>query len=654
MTDRKKLELEENKTNYNDDSIDVLEGLEPVRMRPGMYIGSTDVVGLHQMVWEIIDNSVDEAVGGFANEITVTLKPDRFVSVEDNGRGIPVGIKKEFNISTLEVVLTKLHAGGKFNNDSYKVSGGTHGVGASCVTALSTWLEANVYRDGNHYQAVFVDGGNTQQPTKIINQNIGLKTGTKISWRADYSIIEDNEYNPEWIKEKLKRLAYLNKGVKFNFIDENNEENKSWLYEKGIVDWVKELNQSRNPVEKLIISGEKEGQILNRKEEKVNIKVNIAFQYVNMIDEPIIYCFSNNIFNDNGGTHDDGFKNGLLKVLRKFMLEEKLIKERADLVKADVFIPLTAIVALYYATPMYQGQTKNRLISPEVSKFVQDVTEEVFERFLNENPADKKVILNRVKEQRESRLRYENFKSVERKNLLNSFASLPGKLADCATKDPEISELYIVEGDSAGGSAKNGREREFQAILPLRGKVLNTERMNVIQTLSNSEIQSLLAAIGCSFKEQFDISKLRYNKIIIMTDADIDGSHIRILLLTFFYRYMRKLIEDGHVYIAQPPLYRVSYVKKNIYLTDDAALEEYKLNNPNANFEVSRFKGLGEMSPEQLWETTMDPSTRTLLRVNVEDAMIADQTFLTLMGNNGEARKEFILKNAKAIKNLDI
>lgn len=640
---------------YNDDAISYLEPLEAIRKRPGMYIGSTDSNGLHHLVWEIIDNAVDEGLSGYADEIIITLQKDHVVSVKDNGRGIPTGINQKTKISNVETVLTKTHAGGKFNNHTYKISGGLHGVGATCVNALSSWLETIVWRDGKQYKALFVNGGNTKEKLHVINDNIGTITGTKITWQPDFTILDRVDYDLEKISERLERLSYLNKGITFTLVDQVHNNQKTWFNDLGIKKWVQDLNshQSSLPFHQTIVVGRKKGKIANKLGEKTAIEIDFAFQYVwNNVAK--VFSFCNTIYTNQGGSHEDSFKDGLLKVLRQRLLAEKLIKNPTDLVKTDVINPLTAIVALKYGDPIYEGQIKGKLANNEIRTFIREGVESIFNRFLDEHNEERKLIFERVKREQEERLRLENYKKIERKNFITAFSSLPGKLADCSTKNGEISELYIVEGDSAGGSAKTGREREFQAILPLRGKVLNTERVEINRVKENGEIKNLILAIGCSFGDSLDLTKLRYNKVIIMTDADVDGAHIRVLLLTFFYRYMKPLIINGHLYVAQPPLYKILNGKKNDYVADDKALAVYQQTHLNQKIEISRFKGLGEMSPEQLWETTMNPQNRLLKQITIEDGILADKTFHQLMGDDPHQREIFITNNSQKTQNLDI
>lgn len=641
---------------YTDDAIEHLDALEAIRKRPGMYIGGVDSNGLHHLIWEIIDNSIDEVLAGYATEIVVRLKHNHEVSIRDNGRGIPVGWNEKNNMSTVETVLTQNHSGGKFNNNSYKVSGGLHGVGATCVNALSTWLEAIVWRNNKKYQAIFANGGQIVQSLTEFERDIDDNvTGTQISWRPDFSIFEPNDYDTYLIINRLEQLSYLNPKITFKYFNEVTGDQLNWYSEDGIVAWVRDLNQNseRKPIHDAIITANADGTVKSRKQKDNHIEITIAWQFTSAIN-PVLYSFCNNIETRSGGSHVDAFYEALLKSLRVRMVQQKMIKSESDLIKVDVANCLTGIVAIKYAEPSYSGQTKDVLSSSEVKGFIRENVQMWFERFLDENSHQTQAILEFVKNERDLRVRSENSKIEIRKSILGNNSFLPAKLAECSTKDIDISELYIVEGDSAGGSAKSGRDREFQAILPLRGKILNTEKSNMNAIDNNEEIKNLIAAIGCNLGEAFNLERLRYNKIIIMTDADVDGSHIRILLLTFFYRFMPDLIHKGHVYVAQPPLYRLSYGKENIYVANDHELEAYKQKNPNKKFEISRFKGLGEMSPEQLWSTTMDPKSRILLQINIEEAVMADQMFQDLMGNDPEKRRDFIKANTDLIKNLDI
>ncbi len=648
-------EVKSKKNNYSASSIKILEGLEAVRKRPGMYIGSTDVKGLHHMVWEIVDNSIDEAMTGNASEINVTITKNGSVRVQDDGRGIPVEKHAKTKKSTVETVLTILHAGGKFDNDSYKVSGGLHGVGASVVNALSSWFKVWVYRDNKEHFIEFKDGGKPVSELKITNEKSPIKKGTIIEFYPDYEIMENAEFDSLTIKNRLKQLAYLNKGIKINFFDERNNDKESFLFAGGIKQWVEELNKEKEPMVQTIVYDDREEQVkaANNKD-KYNIRVEVAFQY-NKTYNNSTFTFCNNINTTEGGSHEEGFKFAIQKVINKFALEKKLLKETDEKIsKEDVIEGLTAIVSVKHPNPQYEGQTKRKLGNSEVRPFVSSVVSEIFEKYFLENPEDASAIIKKCMLAMEARKKsFEAREATRRKSPFES-NSLPGKLADCSTKDSEISELYIVEGDSAGGSAKLGRDRIYQAILPLKGKILNVEKAKSEKIFSNDEIINLITAIGAGVGPEFKIDKLRYNKIILMTDADVDGSHIRILLLTFFFRYMQPLLENGNVYIAQPPLFKFSVGKSFKYAYDQKTLDEFKKENSKVKYQIQRYKGLGEMNPDQLWETTMDPKNRLLLKVTIDDALSADKTFSLLMGDEVAPRKEFIEKNAKYVKNLDI
>lgn len=643
-----------NNNNYDDDSIRVLEGLKAVRERPGMYVGSSGSKGLHHLIWEILDNSVDEILAGYANTLTIIMKPDNVITIIDNGRGIPTGINKQTKVSNLETVFTILHAGGKFENSTYKMSGGLHGVGATCVNALSKFFEVTVYRGGEEHFARFVNGGNVDVSAKLVNSNAGKKTGTSITWQPDFEILEKNDYDLDLIKERLKTLAYLNQGAKFIYINENTNEKQEYIFANGIKDWVELINKGKQPLHE-IIHVKKNGKVKNRKDEFNDITINIAFQYV-LDGKTEIFNFCNNISTTAGGTHLESFKDGILTSIRNKAVEAKIVKNPYDIIKTDILNGLCAIVSIYYTNPEYEGQTKGILSNSEIKSFIKDEIFENFNRFLEENPKEKEIILAHIEREFNLRVKLELTKQSERQLAHEGFLSYAGKLADCSIKNVEFSELYIVEGDSAGGSAKSARSREFQAILPIKGKLINVEKnRNLHLILNNTEIKSLISAIGCSHSQNFDLTKLRYNKLILMTDADVDGAHIRVLLLTFIYKYMAPLVEHGHVFIAQPPLYRASSNKDVKYIFDDKELQKFKNKEKGtSNYEINRFKGLGEMSPEQLWETTMNPATRTLLKVEIADLIMAEKTFNKLMGKNVEPRKNFIISNYKNIKNLDI
>lgn len=642
---------------YTDSSIRVLEGLEAVRERPGMYIGSTDAKGLHHLIWEVLDNAVDEVLAGYANEVTLVLKKGHVISVSDNGRGIPTGINPQTNISNLVTVFTYLHAGGKFDNNSYKTSGGLHGVGSTCVNALSSSLEVNVFRNGEEHYVSFKNGGKIKEQPKVVGPCEEGKTGTTVTWKPDFTIFEKTEYDVDLIESRLTKLAYLNKGKKFVFVNELNKgETKEFFFEEGIKDWVINLNSERKPIHDVIFI-HSEGKVKNRRAPEIlnAISISCAFQYT-FEENAIIHSFCNNIDTASGGTHLESFKDGLLSCIRERAIEAKIIKEAIDLTKSDVLAGLTAVVSLNYSSPEYSGQTKEILSNIEIKPFIKEEVEIIFARFLEENPEQRKAILQRVDQERNFRLKLEAARQADRKLAMEGFMSFAGKLADCTTKSIEFSELYVVEGDSAGGSAKSARNREYQAILPIKGKLINVwKRTKYAAVLENEEIKSLISAVGCSFGQSFDISKLRYNKLIIMTDADVDGSHIRILLLTCIYKFMRPLIENGHVYIAQPPLYRAFTNKETKYLFDDKKKDEFLkgLSNPKS-WEISRFKGLGEMSPEQLWQTTMDPENRTISQVTIKDIESTKLTFDDLMGKKVQPRTAFIFENYANAKNLDI
>lgn len=654
--DNKKNEQQEE---YNADSIRVLEGLEAVRVRPGMYIGSTGEKGLHHMIWEIVDNSIDEAMAGHATYVNVTICNDGSIRVEDDGRGIPIGLHEKTNKSTVETVLTVLHAGGKFDNSSYKVSGGLHGVGASVVNALSKWFKVWVAKDHDEYFVEFVDGGNTVKPLEKIG-NANKEHGTTIQFYPDFSIMEKAEWNEEKIITRLKELAYLNKGVIIRFNSEPSGMKEEWMFEGGLKEYVKDLNRDKEPLIPDIIYGEmaKDTKIPNATDEEnaktYNIRCEIAFQY-NKTYNNSLHSFCNNINTIEGGTHEEGFRLAIVKVINRFALEWKYLKEQDDKInRDDVVEGLTAIISIKHPNPQYEGQTKGKLGNTEVRQLVNAIVTEIFEKFMLENPEEGKIIVQKSMLAAEARKKSHEAKEATRRKSPFESNSLPGKLADCSCRDPMLTELFIVEGDSAGGSAKTGREREFQAILPLKGKIINVEKAKTDKIFNNDEIIYMMTAIGAGIIPEFDITKLRYNRIIIMTDADVDGSHIRILMLTFFYRYMTPLLTNGNVYIAQPPLYKVTWNKNVRYAYTDEELENYKNEAGNAKVNIQRYKGLGEMNPTQLWETTMDPEHRVLLQVTIDDAVEADRQFSMLMGEDVAPRKDFIAANAKYVKNLDI
>jgi DNA gyrase subunit B len=639
--------LEESKVqgNYDADQIQVLEGLEAVRKRPGMYIGTTTSKGLHHLVWEIVDNSIDEALAGYCNKIHVTIEKDNWIRVEDNGRGIPVSTHEKMGIPAVEVIMTVLHAGGKFGSGGYKVSGGLHGVGASVVNALSLETEVYVKRDGHIYYIKF-SRGKTVEPLKIIGDTD--ETGTTTRFKADPEIFrETTVYDYETLATRIRELAYLNRGIILTLTDERGDEVRSdfYHYEGGIREYVEHLNESKEPIHETIdIAGEKDG-----------ISLEIALQY-NSGYSTDIYSFANNINTYEGGTHESGFKTALTRVINEYARKNGLLKDNdANLTGEDVREGLTAIISVKHPNPQFEGQTKTKLGNSEVSTITNQIFSETFERYLLENPSVARKIVEKGIMAARARIAAKKAREFTRRKSALEISNLPGKLADCTSTNPAESEIFIVEGDSAGGSAKSGRDRYFQAILPLRGKILNVEKANLNRILSNAEIRAMITAFGTGIGDEFDLEKARYHKIIIMTDADVDGAHIRILLLTFFFRFMRPLIEAGYVYAAQPPLYQVKQGKHVEYCYSDEELQEILNRLPdNPKPTIQRYKGLGEMNADQLWETTMDPERRTLLQIQLDDAIKADQIFRQLMGDEVEPRRQFIEENAVYVENLDI
>ena len=626
---------------YDQGDIKVLEGLEPVRVRPGMYIGSTDVKGLHHLVTEVVDNSIDEALAGYCTHIEVFIRPDGSVRVRDNGRGIPTGIIEKENKSAVEVVLTKLHAGGKFGGGGYKISGGLHGVGVSVVNALSEWLEVTVYQNGNVYWQHY-EKGIPSEELKIVGSTD--ETGTQVDFFPDAEIFETVEFNYEIMKSRLRELAYLNKGLKITLTDmrEGKENSETFLYEGGIAHFVEQLNRNKETIlPKIIYIDEKIGEC----------EVEIAIQYNTGYAETV-YAYANNINTEEGGSHLDGLKAGLTKIVNEYGQKLKILKESEKLSGEDVREGITAVVSVKLPNPQFEGQTKTKLGNSEMRGMVNKCVCDKLGEFFEENPKIARDLIgksiNAQRAREAARLARENFR---RKGVFEG-SSLPGKLADCSDTDPAHCEIYLVEGDSAGGTAKMGRDRHFQAILPLKGKILNVEKARLHKILDNDEIKAMIKAFGCGYKDEFDITKLRYDRIICMTDADVDGSHIRILLLTFFFRFMRPLIEEGHVYIAMPPLYKLTKGKVERYCYDDAELA--RAQEEMGRCELQRYKGLGEMNAHQLYETTMDPERRTLLRVTMDDAVKADEIFSVLMGEQPELRRAFIEENATLVKELDI
>ncbi len=635
---------------YDETQIQVLEGLEAVRKRPGMYIGSTDVRGLHHLVYEIVDNSIDEALAGFCTEITVTLRQDGSACIEDNGRGFPVGIHPKLGRPAVEVCLTVLHAGGKFGGEGYKVSGGLHGVGASVVNALSSWLRVVVCQDGKIHEQEY-RRGKPLYDLRVIGET--EKTGTRIEFIPDVrsddnpdGVFETGDFQYEVLKARLREMAFLNKGIRIVFEDERSGKSRVFHYEGGIIEFVKYLNKNKNTLfpEPIYIEGMRE-----------DTSIEVAMQYNDGYTENV-FTFANNINTVEGGTHLVGFRSALTRVINDYGRRFNILKgEGAKLEGEDIREGMAAIVSVKLVEPQFEGQTKMKLGNSEVRGMVDGLVAEKLSSFLEENPAVARVILDRCMSAARAREAARKARELTRRKTVLESASLPGKLADCTERDPSKCEIFLVEGDSAGGSAKSGRDRHFQAILPLRGKILNVEKTRLDKILANAEIKAMITAFGCGIGQDFHLDKLRYHRIVCMTDADVDGSHIRILMLTFFYRYMRPLIENGYVYIAQPPLYKVSRGKFERYVYDDVALEAL-LNEigRDPKPDIQRYKGLGEMSSEQLWSTTMDPANRNMLRVTIEDAISADEILSLLMGDKVEPRREFIEENSKLVVDLDV
>jgi DNA gyrase subunit B len=634
------------KSAYDASSIQVLEGLEAVKRRPGMYIGSTGPRGLHHLVREIIDNSIDEALAGHCTEVLVTIHPDNSVTVADDGRGMPVGRMAKYDKPAAEIIMTTLHAGGKFGGEGYKVSGGLHGVGASVVNALSEWLELEIKVDGHVWSQRYERGF----PKVALKKNRKLKkgegTGTTTSFKPDPEVFtETQDFSFDTLSRWFREWAFLNKGLKIRLVDEREEDRDvTYQYEGGIRDFVEHINEAKDPVHKTIF-------YLEREEEVGDVEV--AMQW-NSGFQDSVFTFANNINTHEGGAHLSGFRSALSRTINAYARQKGLLKEKEEsLTGDDIREGLAAVISVKLQEPQFEGQTKTKLGNTEVKGLVESVTNRYLAEFLEEHPGEAKAIVNKALQAARARLAARTVREKIRKGYLES-STLPGKLADCSSKDPARSELYIVEGNSAGGSAKGGRDRNFQAILPLRGKILNVEKANINKILSNAEIQALISAIGAGVGESFDLEQARYNKIVIMADADVDGSHIRTLVLTFLYRNMRELIEAGYVYIALPPLYKITHNRREHYAKNDAELRETMARiRANGNASISRFKGLSEMNPQQLWETTMDPQNRTMLQVTVESAAVADELFTALMGDKVEPRKQFIEENAKEVKNLD-
>jgi DNA gyrase, B subunit len=638
-------------TTYDENQIQVLEGMEAVRKRPGMYIGPTDINGLHTMVREVVDNSVDEVMAGRATSVEVTIHRDGSVTVADDGQGIPTGIHPKMGVSTLQVVMTILHAGGKFGGTGYKVSSGLHGVGVSAVNALSSYMRVDVHnaRDGMHYYQEYSEGVPTSE---VVCVGPTDKHGTITTFMPDTSIIQTLDYNFKTLAQRFREMSYLNKQLRFRFIDERDDKELNFYFEGGIVSYVRHLNKDRNVLHRTPFYVER---IVN------DVAVEIALQYTDSYDTDSVYSFANNINNTDGGSHVSGFRTALTRVINNYARAKNFLKENeANLTGDDVREGLTAVISVKLRNPQFSSQTKEKLVSPEATGAVGAALGDALATWLDENPQDARRIIEKTISAARTRLAVQKVRETARKSAMEGF-SLPGKLADCSDTNPARCELYIVEGDSAGGSAKQGRDRRFQAVLPLRGKILNVEKSRLDKMLSNAEVRALITAIGGSMGEQFDLSKLRYHRIVIMTDADVDGAHIRTLLLTFFFRYMRPLITNGHLYIAQPPLYLIKHGKQSVYTYSDAERDEFlasldpeareRIGRSNA---IQRYKGLGEMNPEQLWDTTLNPANRTILQVTLEDAQQADETFTMLMGDLVPPRRRFIQTHAAEVRNLDI
>lgn len=627
---------------YDESQIQVLEGIEAVRKRPGMYIGSTGPRGLHHLVYEVVDNSIDEALAGYCDKIHVTVHRDNSVTVTDNGRGIPVGTHPKLGKPAVEVALTMLHAGGKFDGKSYKVSGGLHGVGVSVVNALSEHLEVEIQRDGKIYRQRYERGKAVSLLTEEGNTK---KTGTRITFKPDYQIFEEINFDFDTLEYRFRELAFLNKGITIALKDERDGRHSTMHYEGGLVEFVKYLNRNREVLHKnpMYFEGKRDRCV-----------VEVAMQYNDGYVENI-FSFANNINTHEGGTHLSGLKAALTRVINDYGRKYNFLKENdKNLSGEDVREGLTAVISVKLTDPQYEGQTKTKLGNSEIKGIVEFIAADAISSYLEENPSTARVIMEKTIMAARAREAARKARELtRRKNVLEN-TSLPGKLADCSEKDPALCEIYLVEGDSAGGSAKQGRDRRYQAILPLRGKILNVEKARLDKILGYEEIRAMITALGSGIDDEFDLEKLRYGKIIIMTDADVDGAHIRTLLLTFFFRYMRDLIDAGHLYIAQPPLYRIRDGKQDIYVYSDKQLNKVLETMDRDKVSLQRYKGLGEMNPEQLWETTMNPKSRTLLQVSVEDAIAADQIFTTLMGTRVEPRREFIEQNARYVTNLDV
>ena len=643
--------MSENQEHYDASDIQVLEGLEAVRKRPGMYIGTTDVKGLHHLVWEIVDNAIDESLAGYCNNIEIIINKDNSITVKDDGRGIPVDIHPKTKISTVETVYTVLHAGGKFGEGGgYKVSGGLHGVGASVVNALSSWVEVTVYKDSKIHKIRFENGGHTKEPLTVVGECEANRTGTWVTFKPDADIFDTDIYDYETLKVRVRELAFLNKGLRITLRDDRDEEDttgETFIYEGGISEYVRFINQGKTPIH---------DDIIHLEGTEDNVFFEVALQYNTGYNDNI-YSFVNNINTHDGGTHEEGVKRALTRVINNYARKTNILKEKDEsLTGDDVKEGITMIISCKHPNPQFEGQTKGRLGNSEVRKLADKVFAEGFERFLMENPDEAKIIINKAMLASRARHAAKKAREITRKSDLAT-TNFFGKLSDCKSKDPKVSEIFIVEGDSAGGSAKKGRDSMTQAILPLRGKILNVEKARLDRALGNEEIKTIITAFGTGIGAEFDLSKLRYDKIIIMTDADVDGSHIRVLLLTLFYRFFRPIVEAGHVYAAQPPLFRIMHGKTRKYVLDEPSKDEYLASLPENvrnRAEIARMKGLGEMDAEELNETTMDIEKRTLKKITVDDLVAADQMFSKLMGEEVEPRREFIETHARYVKNLDV
>ena len=641
--------MAQNNEHYNESDIQVLEGLEAVRKRPGMYIGTTDVKGLHHLVWEIVDNAIDEALAGYCDTIEIVINKDNSITVKDNGRGIPTGIHPKTGLSTVETVYTVLHAGGKFGGGGYKVSGGLHGVGASVVNALSSWVHVLVYKDGKVYEAKFENGGKTAQKLQEIGTCEKERTGTTVTFKPDPDIFDTDIYDYQTLRVRTRELAFLNKGLSLNLRDDRDDEDtkgETFCYEGGISEYVKYLNQNKTPIQ---------SEIIHLEGEEKDVIFEVALQYNTGYTENI-YSFVNNINTHDGGTHEEGVKRALTRIINSYARKTNLLKEKDDSLSGeDVKEGLTMIISCKHPNPQFEGQTKGRLGNSEVRKIADNVFASGFERYLLEHPDEAKIIIEKNMTAARARVAAKKARELTRRKSDLDVINFGGKLVDCKDKDPIKSEIFLVEGDSAGGSAIKGRDSMTQAILPLRGKILNVEKARLDRALSNEEIRTIITAFGTGIGSEFDLSKLRYHKIIIMTDADVDGSHIRVLLLTLFYRFFRPIVEAGHVYAAQPPLYCIKHGKTIKYVLNDEERDNYIASlNPNTKYDIARMKGLGEMDAEELNETTMDINTRILRKITVDDMIEADAAFSRLMGEEVEPRRKFIEENALYAENLDI